>query len=67
MSTSIKILSSNKQRNRLAATEAVAGALPGMLDGMMPEMPELPGATGGAIPTPSSSNGSGGGLMIPKF
>jgi hypothetical protein len=30
-----------------AATEAVAGALPGMLDAAMPE---LPGATGGVIP-----------------
>ena len=31
-----------------AATEAIAGALPGMLDAAMPE---LPGATGGAIPS----------------
>jgi len=38
-----------------AATEAIAGALPGMLDAAMPELPEV---TGGAIP-------SGGGL--PKF
>ena len=30
-----------------AATEAVAGALPGMLDAAMPEMPEV---TGGDIP-----------------
>ena len=30
-----------------AATEAVANALPGMLDA---SMPELPGATGGVIP-----------------
>ena len=30
-----------------AATEAISGALPGMLDAAMPE---LPGATGGAIP-----------------
>ena len=35
-----------------AATEAIAGALPGMLDAAMPEMPEV---TGGAIP-------GGGGL-----
>ena len=35
-----------------AATEAVAGALPGMLDAAMPKMPEV---TGGAIP-------GGGGL-----
>ncbi len=38
-----------------AATEAIAGALPGMLDAAMPELPEV---TGGAMP-------SGGGL--PKF
>ena len=29
------------------ATEAITGALPGMLDGAMPE---LPGATGGVLP-----------------
>jgi hypothetical protein len=33
-----------------AATEAVTAALPGMLDAAMPEMPELPGETGPAIP-----------------
>jgi hypothetical protein len=33
-----------------AATEAVTSALPGMLDSAMPEVPELPGATGGVIP-----------------
>ena len=33
-----------------AATEAVTSALPGMLDAAMPEVPELPGATGGVIP-----------------
>jgi hypothetical protein len=32
-----------------AATEAVAGALPGMLESAMPKMPELPGATGGVL------------------
>jgi hypothetical protein len=34
-----------------AATEAVAGALPGMLDASMPKVPELPKATGPALPT----------------
>ena len=34
-----------------AATEAIADALPGMLDAAMPE---LPGATGGAIPSTST-------------
>ena len=33
-----------------AATEAVTAALPGMLDAAMPEMPELPGETGPALP-----------------
>ena len=36
-----------KENVAKAATEAIAGALPGMLDAAMPE---LPGATGGAIP-----------------
>lgn len=34
-----------------AATEAVTAALPGMLDSAMPEVPELPKATGPAIPS----------------
>jgi hypothetical protein len=38
-----------------AATEAVAGALPGMLDAAMPEMPDV---TGGALP---AAPGVGGG------
>ena len=38
-----------------AATEAVAGALPGMLDAAMPELPEV---TGGALP---AAPGVGGG------
>jgi hypothetical protein len=33
-----------------AATEAVTAALPGMLDSAMPEVPEMPKATGNAIP-----------------
>ena len=36
-----------KERVAAAAAEAITGALPGMLDSAMPE---LPGATGGAIP-----------------
>ena len=44
-----------KKGSQRAATEAIAGALPGMLDAAMPEMPEV---TGGAIP-------GGGGL--PSF
>ena len=37
-----------------AATEAIAGALPGMMDAAMPELPEV---TGGAVP--------GSGLRLP--
>ena len=46
------MIESAKERITKAATEAIAGALPGMLDAAMPEMPEV---TGGAVP-------AGGGL-----
>tara|TARA_A100001391_G_scaffold182445_1_gene148965 strand:+ start:230 stop:475 length:246 start_codon:yes stop_codon:yes gene_type:complete len=46
------MIESAKERITKAATEAIAEALPGMLDAAMPEMPEV---TGGAIP-------GGGGL-----
>ena len=46
------MIESAKERITKAATEAIAGALPGMLDAAMPEMPEV---TGGAVP-------GGGGL-----
>jgi hypothetical protein len=35
-----------------AATEAIAGALPGMMDSAMPELPD---ATGGALPLPTTT------------
>jgi hypothetical protein len=35
-----------------AATEAIAGALPGMMDSAMPELPD---ATGGALPLPATT------------
>ena len=35
-----------------AATEAIAGALPAMMDAALPE---LPGATGGAVPLPKKT------------
>ena len=41
------MIESAKERITKAATEAIAGALPGMLDAAMPEMPEV---TGGAVP-----------------
>jgi hypothetical protein len=34
------------------ATEAITDALPGLLDASMPEIPEMPSTTGGAILTP---------------
>ena len=49
------MLEEAREKIATAATEAIAGALPGMLDAAMPEMPEV---TGGAIP-------GGGGL--PSF
>ena len=33
-----------------AAVEAISGALPGLIDAAMPEIPELPTSTGNAIP-----------------
>ena len=41
------MIESAKQAATKAATDAVASALPGLLDAAMPEMPEV---TGGAIP-----------------
>ena len=41
-----------KEAATKAATEAVAGALPGMMDAAMPE---LPSATGGALPLPTTT------------
>ena len=51
------MIESAKGKIAAAATEAIAGALPGMLDAAMPE---LPGATGGAIPM-----GEGKGVAVP--
>ena len=36
---------------------AVTGALPGMLDGALPEIPSLPSTTGGVTPLPSTTGG----------
>ena len=44
------IIENVKGQVAAAAGEAITGALPGMLDS---SIPELPGATGGVIPTPS--------------
>ena len=48
------IIEGMKERITKHATEAIAGALPGMLDSAMPE---LPSATGGAIPAMPSATG----------
>ena len=39
-----------KNQIAAAAAEAITGALPGMMDAAMPEMPELPTSTGPALP-----------------
>ena len=56
------MIESLKGKIAAAATEAIAGALPGMLDAAMPE---LPGATGGAIPMGEDKGGSVPGMRLP--
>ena len=56
------IIDNVKGQVAAAATEAIAGALPGMMDAAMPE---LPGATGGAIPMGESKGGSVPGMRLP--
>ena len=56
------MIESLKGKIAAAATEAIAGALPGMLDAAMPE---LPGATGGAIPMGEDKGGSIPGMRLP--
>jgi hypothetical protein len=51
-----------KGRIAAAATEAIAGALPGMLDAAMPELPNV---TGGAIPVGEGSGGAVPGMRLP--
>ena len=41
-----------KENVAKAATEAIAGALPAMMDAALPE---LPAATGGAVPLPKKT------------
>ena len=47
-----------KERLAEVIAEGITGALPGLLDSAIPEVPELPSATGGVLPTPSP---------LPKF
>ena len=46
------IIENVKNQVANAATEAIAGALPGMMDSAMPELPD---ATGGALPLPTTT------------
>ena len=48
------IIENVKSQVAAAAGEAISGALPGMMDSAMPE---LPSATGGAIPSLPSTTG----------
>ena len=56
------MIESAKEKVTKAATEAIAGALPGLIDAAMPE---LPGATGGAIPMGEDKGGSVPGMRLP--
>lgn len=49
------LIESVKQQVTEAAVEGVAGALPGLLDGAIPELPK---ATGGAIGMPATTGGA---------
>ena len=51
-----------KEKITSAATEAIAGALPGMLDAAMPELPNV---TGGAIPVGEGKGGFVPGMRLP--
>ena len=48
------IIENAKNQIAAAAAEAIAGALPGMMDSAMPELPSV---TGGAIPSLPSTTG----------
>ena len=56
------MIESAKEKVAKAATEAITGALPGLIDAAMPE---LPGATGGAIPMGEGAGGSVPGMRLP--
>ena len=56
------LIENAKEKITKAATEAIAGALPGLIDAAMPE---LPGATGGAIPMGEGKGGSVPGMRLP--
>ena len=56
------MIESVKEKVTAAATEAIAGALPGMMDAAMPELPE---ATGGVIPMGEGKGGAIPGMRLP--
>ena len=47
------------EQAREKAVEEITQAIPGIVTGLMPAMPEVPSATGGAIPS------TGGGAALP--
>tara|TARA_B100002019_G_scaffold138807_1_gene119574 strand:- start:115 stop:360 length:246 start_codon:yes stop_codon:yes gene_type:complete len=47
----VAIFEDAKAKVTEAAVEAVTSALPGMVDGLMPDIPEVPSATGGVVPS----------------
>ena len=49
------IIENAKNQIAAAAAEAITDALPGMMDAAMPE---LPAATGGALPLPTTTGGA---------
>ena len=51
-----------KEKVTKAATEAIAGALPGLIDAAMPELPNV---TGGAVPVGEGKGGSVPGMRLP--
>ena len=56
------MIESVKEKVTAAATEAITGALPGMMDAAMPELPEV---TGGAIPMGEGKGGEIPGMRLP--
>jgi hypothetical protein len=56
------MIESVKEKVTSAATEAIAGALPGMMDAAMPELPEV---TGGVIPMGEGKGGAIPGMRLP--
>jgi len=58
------IIENVKNQVAAAAGEAITGAIPGMIDGAMPE---LPGATGGAIGAPAGIGGGAPAITGPAL